>query len=194
MVLFLMGCSSSKKTIPNEIKKDTTKINQPNFIKEVEEKFDLTERYIVSGSSISFDKSDSVNTTDPITGEFIRLKEGNKYTVVFHEFNSDSITKERSKEEVLAVEISEFNTGIKYYPEKFSFFLVSYGEEKSRIDGKTIHGYITFRKISDKYAEGYFDFLIDGVKKSFDKDDIKVEVVFSGNFKLPVTEFTRISR
>jgi hypothetical protein len=193
-LIYIIGCSSSKKVVNPEISRDTTKPYQPVLIKSIEEKYNLTERYIVSGSRLSFEKTDSNNILDPITGEFIWLKEGNKFTVVLHEFEKDSNTNERTREDVLAFEISDLKVGTRFYPEKFSYYLLSYGEEKNRIDGKTINGYIIFRSITEKYATGYFDFMIEGVKKAFDKEDVKVEVVFKGSFKLPLIDITQINK
>jgi hypothetical protein len=194
LLFFIWGCGSSKKTINQEIRRDTIKVYQPDKTKSVEEKYSITERYIVSRSILSFDKTDSNNMYDPITGEFIWLKQGDKFTVVLHEFEKDSSTKERTKEEVLAFEISDLKVGTKFYPEKFSYYLLSYSEEKNRIDGKTINGYITFSSITEKYATGYFDFMVEGVKKAFDKEDVKVEVVFKGSFKLPLVDITQINK
>ena len=66
--------------------------------------------------------------------------------------------------------------------------------EKSRIDGKTIHGYLMFEKMDGKVAVGKLDFSIDGVKKVFDHDDVEVTAEFRGNFRIPFGDLKTYKR
>jgi hypothetical protein len=188
------GCGSSKKEEENlpekkNIPADTTELQKPP-----EGKFDMTERFIVSNSSISLDHNDMGIYEDPVIGEFIKLKIGNRYSVIFHQFENDTANNEKISEVVFAVEVSNLETNIKYFPEKFVYYFLHYSREKSRIDGKTIRGYLIFNRINENYAYGNIDFQIGGIKKAFDQEDIEVEVLFKGSFKLPITDLRTIKR
>ena len=194
VMLYLVGCGSGGESVKTVQNKDTLKTFQRERINPPEPIYDIIDRYIVSNSNISFDKSDSTNVEDAVTGEFVKLKSGNKYSVVIHQFETDSTRNEKLKEIVLAFELSGLEKGIRFYPERFTYYLMSYTGDKSRIDGKMIHGYIMFDKITDSHVYGSFDFTIEGLKKSFDQNDLQVEVVFRSNFKLPIIDIANIRK
>ena len=191
--IFVFGCGSSKDAEKMETKKEEQK-SILKTEKPVEISYDFTGRYLLPNSIIAFDKNDSTAISDPIVGEFIQLKSGNKYTLVFHRFDSDTITKNKISEVVFAFELSNLETGVKIYPEKFVYYFLNYGEGRSRIDGKTIHGYLTFDRIDEKAVSGNLAFSIDGIKKIFDQRDIEVTAEFKGNFKVPISDLQSYKR
>jgi hypothetical protein len=187
LILILSSCGSSKKA-EDEKKEEVKKVEEIKTPPLPEEKFDITDRGIFPNASLSFDPKDSNVYSDPVVGEFIKIKEGSKYLAVFHEFKYDKETNEKNTEIVFAFELPTLEKGIKLYPEKFVYYLLSYSGNKSRIDGKAIHGYLTFKDIGEYYITGYFDFNIEGSKKAFDQQDISVDVNYKGSFKLPMRE------
>ncbi len=194
LFLFIAGCGSSKEAENESIKKEPKKPEIVKIEKPVEISYDFTGRYLMPDANIVFEKNDPDAVEDPIVGEFVQLKNGNKYTMVFHRFESDTATKAKISEVVFAFEISKLETGIKIYPEKFVYYLLNYGENRSRIDGKTIHGYLVFDRIDEKAVSGTLDFSINGAKKTFDENDVEVTAEFKGNFKVPISDLKSYSR
>ena len=191
--VFIISCSSSKKIEKEEIKQEEPKKPIIQIEKQAEVNYDFTGRFLVPNSNIVFDQNDESAIEDPIIGEFVKLKSGDKYTVVFHRFETDTITKNKLSEVIFAFELSNIETNVKLYPEKFLYYYMNYSE-KSRIDGKTIHGYLMFEKVDGKVAIGKLDFSIDGVKKVFDRDDVEVTAEFRGNFRIPFGDLKTYKR
>lgn len=184
IISFLLGCSSSKKIEKVENKQEEPKKPTIQVEKPAEVNYDFTGRFLVPNTNIVFNQDDPEAVGDPIIGEFVKLKKGDKYSVVFHRFESDTTTKNKISEVIFAFELSRIETNVKIYPEKFVYYYIDYGN-KSRIDGKIIHGYLIFEKIDDNIAIGTLDFSIEGTKKVFDKEDVEVTAEFKGNFKIP---------
>lgn len=188
LILILSSCSSSKKIEKEEKTEEVKPVEEIKAPPKQEEKYDILERSIFSHSSLSFDVKDSNVYEDPVVGEFIKLKTGEKYSIIFHQFDYDKETNEKDREIVFAFELPILEKGIKLYPEKFIYYLLSYSGNKSRIDGKAIHGFVSFKDINTDYVTGFFDFSIEGNKKSFDQQDILVDVKYAGSFKLPLND------
>lgn len=122
------------------------------------------------------------------------MKSGNKYTLVFHRFETDTIKNSKTSEVIFAFELSNLETGVKIYPEKFVYYFMNYGEIKSRIDGKTIHGFLMFDRIDEKAVSGTLNFSIEGKKKTFDQNDVEVTAEFTGSFKVPIGDLKTYKR
>lgn len=190
----LFGCGTSQDTEKTGVKIEEQKPQTIKTEKPVEISYDFTGRYLLPNSNIVFDKSDPDAIEDPIVGEFIKLKAGNKYTIVFHRFEQDTATNTKTSEVVFAFELSKLETATKIYPEKFVYYFLNYGENKSRIDGKTIHGYIIFDRIDEKAVSGSLNFSIEGMKKNFGDNDVEVTAEFKGNFKIPFGDLKTYKR
>jgi hypothetical protein len=186
--LILSSCGSSEKTETDVKKEEVKKVEEIKTPPPVEEKFDISDRGLFPNATLSFDLKDTDAYSDPVVGDFIKIKKGSKFLAVFHEFKYDKQTNEKDTEIIFAFELPSLEKGTKLYPEKFIYYLLSYSINKSRIDGKAIHGYLTFKDISEFYATGYFDFNIEGNKKAFDQPDVSVDVNYKGSFKIPVRE------
>lgn len=193
-LFLLIDCGSSEKTTETPPQKKQDEIITKEIEKPYEGKFDINERFIIPNSNISLDQNDKNVLEDPVIGEFVKLKAGDKYCIILHQFDNDTLRNEKISEVVFAFEISKLETNIKYFPEKFIYYYLSYSPNKSRIDGKTIHGYIVFYRIDQNYAYGNIDFKIEGMKKAFDQEDIEVEVLFKGSFKLPIVNIATIRK
>lgn len=191
--VFIFGCSSSKQVERTEKKPEEPKSPVIKVEKQAEVNYNFTGRFLIPNSNIVFDNNDKSAIEDPIIGEFVKLKNGDKYSIVFHRFESDTATKDKISEVIFAFELSNIETNVKLYPEKFLYYYLNY-TDKSRIDGKTIHGYLIFEKIDGKVATGTLDFTIDGTKKVFDQNDVEVTTEFKGNFKIPFGDLKTYKR
>jgi hypothetical protein len=194
LTLILFGCGSSKDSEKISEKKAETNPAIIKAGKQAEISYDFTGRYLLPNSNIVFDKNDTNAVADPIVGEFIQLKSGNKYTLVFHRFETDTIKNSKTSEVIFAFELSNLETGVKIYPEKFVYYFMNYGEIKSRIDGKTIHGFLMFDRIDEKAVSGTLNFSIEGKKKTFDQNDVEVTAEFTGSFKVPIGDLKTYKR
>jgi len=192
--LLLFGCGSSKDAEKESVKKEEQKPPVVKIEKPVEISYDFTGRYLMPNSNLVFEKNDPQAIEDPIVGEFVQLKSGNKYTMVFHRFESDTSTKAKTSEVVFAFELSNMEPGMKIYPEKFVYYLLNYSDSRSRIDGKTIHGYMVFDRIDEKAVSGTLNFSIEGTKKNFEENDVEVTAEFKGNFKVPISDLNNYKR
>jgi hypothetical protein len=187
IALYMMGCSA-EETIQKEEAVEQQAIElPPKEMQPIDIVYDFTERFLLLNSSILFDKNDdNIVYDDPIVGEFVKFKQGDKNSFVFHRFENDTISKEKTNEIIFAFETSSIQTDVKIFPEKFVYYYLSYKDSKSRIDGETINGYVILDKVDDKNISGNLSFSIDGKRKEFDKEDLNVIAEFKGNFKLPI--------
>ena len=186
---YMMGCSA-EETIQKEELQEQQAIEMPTeTVQPVEVSYDFTGRFLLTNSNILFDRSDeSIVFDDPIVSEFVQFLKGDKYTFVFHKFEFDPISKEKSNEIVFAFETSNIETGIRIVPEQFVYYYLNYKDSRSRIDGEKITGDVIIDTIDNEFISGNLSFSIDGKRKEFDKEDVDVTAEFKGNFKIPIVD------
>lgn len=187
--LYMTGCSAEEASQKEELKEKSSITLPPKAVQPPANiSYDFTGRYLLSNSSIIFGSSNATAMVDPIVGEFVQFKKGDKNTFVFHRFESDPVSKQKTNEIIFAFEILNIETGIKIFPEKFIYYYLSYKDSRSRIDGKTIKGYVILDTADDKTISGSLSFSVDGKRKEFDKEDIAVTAEFKGTFKIPIVD------
>jgi hypothetical protein len=186
--LYMTGCSAEEKVQKEELKEEQTLEMPSKATQPVDIFYDFTGRFLLANSNIVFDKTDEKVLSDPIVGEFVRFKKGDKNTFVFHRFESDPVTREKNNEMVFAFEISNTETGTRILPEKFVYYFLSYKDSRSRIDGETMDGYVILDKIDNRDVSGNLSFSINGKRKEFDKEDVEVTAEFKGTFKIPIVD------
>jgi hypothetical protein len=194
IALYMMGCSAKETIQKEEVKEQQSIQLPPKVMQPTEVSYDFTGRYLLPNSNILFDKSDKPVMVDPIVGEFVQYTKGNKNTFVFHKFELEVISKEKTNEIIFAFETSNLETGIKIFPEKFVYYYLSYKDSRSRIDGETINGYVILDKVDDKTISGNLSFSIDGKRKEFDTEDVDVTAEFKGNFKIQIADINSYLR
>jgi len=188
VAVYMMGCSATEETTQQEdVEKEIIKI-PPKVIQPIDISYDFTERFLLPNSNIVFDKGNEAIMVDPIVGDFIQFKKGDKNTFVFHRFEIDPVSNEKTNEIVFAFETLNTEIGTKIYPDKFIYYYLSYQDSRSRIDGESIQGYVVLDEVSDKAISGNLVFSIDGKRKEFDKEDVAVTAEFKGSFKIPITD------
>ena len=186
--LYMVGCSAEETIQKDEVKEQKPVQLPPKVMQPVDISYDFTGRYLLPNSSIVFDKSDEAVMLDPIVGDFVQFKRGNKNTFVFHRFEVDSASNEKTNEIVFAFETLDTETGVKIFPEKFVYYYLSYKGSRSRVDGETINGYVILDEIDDNAVSGNLSFSIYGKRKEFDKEDVDVTAEFKGSFKIQITD------
>ena len=186
--LYMMGCAAEETIQKEEVKEQKPVQLPPKVMQPIDIVYDFTGRYLLPNSNIVFDKSDEPVMLDPIVGDFVQFKRGDKNTFVFHRFEFDSVSKEKTNEMVFAFETLNTETGIKIFPEKFVYYYLSYKDSRSRVDGETINGYVVLDEVGDNAISGNLSFSIDGKRKEFDKEDVSVTAEFKGSFKIPITD------
>ena len=190
IALYIMGCSTEETIQKEEVKEQKPVQLPPKVMQPVDISYDFTDRYLLPNSNIVFDKSDAAFMLDPIVGDFVQFKKGDKNTFVFHRFEIDSVSNEKTNEIVFAFETIDTETGVKIFPEKFIYYYLSYKDSRSRVDGETINGYVILDEVNDNAVLGNLSFSIDGKRKEFNKEDVNVTVEFKGSFRIPISDIS----
>jgi hypothetical protein len=190
IALYIMGCSAEETIQKEEVKEQKPVQLPPKVMQPVDISYDFTDRYFLPNSNIVFDKSDAAFMLDPIVGDFVQFKKGDKNTFVFHRFEIDSVSNEKTNEIVFAFETIDTETGVKIFPEKFIYYYLSYKDSRSRVDGETINGYVILDEVNDNAVLGNLSFSIDGKRKEFNKEDVNVTVEFKGSFRIPISDIS----
>jgi hypothetical protein len=187
IAIYMMGCSAEETIQKEEVKEQKPVQLPPKVMQPVDISYDFTGRYLIPNSNIVFDKNDKPVMFDPIVGDFVQFKKGDKNTFVFHRFEIDSVSNEKTNEIVFAFETLNTDVGEKISPENFIYYYLSYKDPRSRVDGEAINGYVILDQVDDNAVSGNLSFSIAGKRKEFDKEDVDVTAEFKGSFKLPIT-------